>query len=407
MIKRIALICLLLLALCLSAAFADTAREVTGDAKFKVPYNNNTIRRMRDRDQLTAMQAGAQKNPTVTITMDKEECAAIYIEFGNSVLPFEVQAKDGKNWVTIAECAAEYPQCYVEFEPQKEVRLYFPTGKKYEALYIREIYLFSEGEMDESIVHIWQPALDKADVLLLVAHPDDEILWFGGTLPTLAGERGLDVTAAWLTCANTCRRLELLNAIWHCGVRNYPDIGDWEDIKSYNINDLYSKWGKDKMDVYLVRLLRRYQPEVVITHAYDGEYGHAAHKVCAYSLTRAVELAADESFDKSSAQEYGAWQVKKLYVHKTHEDLSVTVMDWHVPLAAFDGKTGYEIACEAYKMHASQPQEKNGKEALYHVQDAGEEHDASVYTLVYSVVGEDTVGGDFMENIPAESLSSF
>lgn len=406
MMKRIALLALLLLALCLSAAVADTARDVTKDAKFSVPYNDNTIRRMRDRDQQTAMQAGSQKNPTVTITMDKEECAAVYIEFGNSVLPFEVQKKEDGKWVTIAECAAEYPQCYVEFEAQKELRLYFPTGKKYEALYIREIYLFSEGEMDESIVHIWQSAHEKADVLLLVAHPDDEVLWFGGTLPTLAGERGLDVTVAWLTCANSCRRLELLNAIWHCGVRNYPDIGEWKDIKSYNINDLYRQWGKDKMDQYLVRLLRHYQPEVVITHAYDGEYGHAAHKVCAHSLTRAVELAADETYDKQSLNEYGAWQVKKLYVHKTSENLPTTVMDWHQPLEAFGGKTGYEIACEAYKMHASQPQEKNGKEALYHVQDVGEEHDASVYTLVHSTVGEDKVGGDFMENIPAESLSN-
>ena len=399
MIRRLCFLCLVLLAL-MACAQADTARDVTKDAKFSVPHNDNTIRRMRDRDQQTAMQAGAQKNPTVTITMQKEECAAIYVEFGNSVLPFEVQAKDGKNWVTIAKCAAEYPQAYVEFEPQKELRLYFPTGKKYEALYIREIYLFSEGEMDESIVHIWQPQLDKADVLLLAAHPDDEVLWFGGTLPTLAGERGLDVTVAWLTCSNSCRRLELLNAIWHCGVRTYPDIGEWADIKSYNINDLYNKWGKDKMDKYLVQLLRKYQPEVVITHAYDGEYGHAAHKVCANALTRAVELAADASYDPKSAGEYGAWQVKKMYVHKTSDNLPTTVMDWHEPLSAFNGKTGYEIACEAYKKHASQPQEKNGKEALYHVQDVGEEHDSSVYTLVYSTVGADVVGGDFMENIP-------
>lgn len=395
---------MLIMALFVGTAAADVAREVTDDAKFNVPYNNNTIRRMRDRDELTAMQAGAQKNPTVTITMNQEECAAIYIEFGNSVLPFEVQVKDGKQWRTVASWDEAYAQAYVEFESAKELRLYFPTGKKYEALYIREIFLFSEGDMDESIVHIWQKPLEKADVLLLVAHPDDEVLWFGGTLPTLAGEKDLDVTVAWLTCANTCRRLELLNAIWHCGVRNYPDIGEWEDIKSYNLQNLYSKWGKDDLDEYLVRLLRRYQPEVVITHAYDGEYGHAAHKACAYSLTRAAELAADPSYDTKSAEQYGAWQVKKFYVHKTSDDQAATVMDWHVPLSAFDGKTGYEIACEAYRKHASQPQEKKGKEALYHVQDAGEEHDASVFTLIYSTVGPDVQGGDFMENIPAAAL---
>lgn len=404
---RLLILCALVLTALMSLALGETAREVTQDAKFKVPHNNNTIRRMRDRDQLTAMQAGAQKNPTVTITMEKEECAAIYLEFGNSILPFEVQAKNGKNWETIASWDLPYAQAYVEFEPQKELRLYFPTGKKFEALYIREIYLFAEGEMDTSIVHVWEPQLDKADVLMLVAHPDDEVLWLGGTLPTLAGEKGLDVTCAWLTCGNTCRRLELLNSIWHCGVRSYPDIGDWKDIKSYDINELYKAWGKNDMDRYVVRLLRRYQPEVVVTHAYDGEYGHAAHKVCAWALTRAVELAADETYDKQSLNEYGVWQVKKLYVHKTAEGKETTVMDWHVPLDFFGGKTGYEVACEAYKMHASQPQDKNGKDALYHVQDVGEEHDSSVYTLVYTTVGEDVIGGDFMENIPAEDLSTY
>ena len=403
-IRLLLLVALLALA---GIATAETAREVTTDAKFSVPYNNNTIRRMRDRDRLTAMQAGAQKNPTVTITMQKEECAAVYLEFGNSILPFEVQAKNGKSWETIAAWDEVYAQAYVEFEPQKELRLYFPTGNKHQSLYIREIFLFSEGEMDEEIVHVWQPALDKADVLVLVAHPDDEVLWLGGTLPTLAGEKGLNVTAAWLTCGNTCRRLELLNCIWHCGLRNYPDIGEWEDIKSYNINDLYKKWGKDKMDLYVARLLRKYQPEVVVTHAYDGEYGHAAHRVAAWSMTRAVELAADETFDKTSLQEYGAWQVKKLYVHKTSEDLPTTVMDWHQPLAAFGGKTGFEIACEAYLKHASQPHDKNGKESLYSVQDVGDENDSSIYTLVYSTVGPDVIGGDFMENIPAEDLSTF
>ena len=91
--SRILALCALML--CASFALADTARDVTLDAKFKVPHNNNTIRRLRDRNEQTAMQAGAQQNPTVTVTMDKEECAAVYIEFGNSILPFEVQVKSG------------------------------------------------------------------------------------------------------------------------------------------------------------------------------------------------------------------------------------------------------------------------------------------------------------------------
>ena len=43
-IRRCVLLCMLILTLCAGTAMADVAREVTGDAKFSVPYNNNTIR---------------------------------------------------------------------------------------------------------------------------------------------------------------------------------------------------------------------------------------------------------------------------------------------------------------------------------------------------------------------------
>ena len=151
------------------------------------------------------------------------------------------------------------------------------------------------------------------------------------------------------------------------------------------------------MDAYVVALLRRYKPEVVVTQALDGEYGHAAHVICARSMSRACELAADPSYDPESAAEYGVWRVKKVYLHKG--DQPTTVMDWRQPLSAFGGKTGFDIACEAYKLHDSQPQPRNGKKSLYEVADEKAEHSSFVYTLIHSTVGEDTVGGDFFENI--------
>ena len=46
----------------------------------------------------------------------------------------------------------------------------------------------------------WQPSCEKADLLLIVAHPDDELLWFGGALPTYAGERGMAVQVMYMAC---------------------------------------------------------------------------------------------------------------------------------------------------------------------------------------------------------------
>ncbi len=395
--RKLLIALLALLSLCAGACAAE-APEVTKDAKFSVPFiESGTLRRMTDRDSQTAMQTGKVKEPVVNVAMKSGECAAVYLEFGNNVMPFSVQVREGKDWVDIAAWDQPYAQAYLEFAPQSEFRLRFETHNKYTALYIREIYLFAEGERNAA-AHVWQPTVEKADLLVLVAHPDDELLWLGGTLPVYAGQYQKDTVVAYLTCANSCRRQELLNGLWHCGVRTYPDIGAFEDIKSYDATKLYPKWGgTEQVDTYVVRLLRRYRPEVVVTHALDGEYGHAAHVICARSMSRACELAADPVYDPDSAAQYGAWEVKKIYLHKGEQP--TLVMDWRQPLTAFDGRTGFDVACEAYKLHASQPQPKNGKKSLYEVADENAEHSSFIYTLIHSAVGEDTEGGDFFEHI--------
>ena len=56
--------------------------------------------------------------------------------------------------------------------------------------------------------------------------------------------------------------------------------------------------------------------------------------------------AADGTRYLESAEKYGAWQVKKLYLH-LYDTASIT-MDWRVPLAAFDGKTALYYAKKNY-----------------------------------------------------------
>ena len=398
-----AAIAVLLLGLFAASALGETAREITGDASFAATkLVSGTLKRMTDRDRQTALQTEKQKEPVLSVTMKTGECAALYIEFGNNVMPFDVQAKENGEWVTLAHWEDMYAQAYVEFAPQAEFRLRFETDGKSTALYLREIFLFSEGERSD-IAQVWEPACEKADLLVLAAHPDDELLWLGGLIPTYAGERGMKVQVCYLTCANSCRRVELLNGLWHCGVRNYPDIGNYKDIKGYNAAKLYPQWGgRDAVDLYVARLLRRYQPEVAVTQAIDGEYGHAAHVVCGRSMSRACELAADPDYDPESAAMYGVWTGKKVYLHKG--DHPTLTMDWRAPLEAFGGKSSFEVAEEAYRLHASQPQPRNGKKSLYYVTPENDENSSFIYTLVYSTVGDDEIGGDMFEHVPADAL---
>ena len=100
---------------------------------------------------------------------------------------------------------------------------------------------------------------------------------------------------------------------------------------------------------------------------------------------------------KSSMATYG---IKDFIVTVTLGEAPTTYMNWRQPLTAFGGKTGFEIAEEAFLRHVSQLVITSFK-----VAPEGSDYDSFAYTLVHSTVGEDTVGGDFFENIPRECLS--
>ena len=151
---------------------------------------------------------------------------------------------------------------------------------------------------------------------------------------------------------------------------------------------------RDMKSVDLAQHARRpvdpYKPDVVVTHGRGGEYGHGAHKVTADASVYCVENAANPSVLPALCEAYGAWTVKKLYLHMGEEN--VIRMDWNVPLSAMGGKTGEQLAQEAFLLHVTQ------QKTRYVVTDEGKTGNAK-FSLVYTTVGPDTVGGDFFENV--------
>lgn len=69
---------------------------------------------------------------------------------------------------------------------------------------------------------------------------------------------------------------------------------------------------------------------------------------------------------------------------------NIIFMDWHVPLESMGGKTGLELAQEAYAYHVTQ------QSTSFTVTDEGRTGNAK-FSLVYSQVGEDQIGGDFLK----------
>ena len=315
----------------------------------------------------------------------------LYLCFFQRVIPIIIQVPDGnggyRDEVTVSD---PYLHQAVDLPGVTSVRIRIADESKKEMLRLAELRFFGQGALPDD-VQTWRTP-EKADMLIISGHPDDELLWYGGAIPVYAGERRLHVQLVYLTHGDYWRENELLDGLWMCGVRDYPIIGEFPDSRTRDAADIFRKWGGGKKTVFpwLAGIIRRLKPEVVLTHDTNGEYGHGVHKVAASAAINCFTLAADETFAPDSAAAYGVWQVKKLYVHMYRKN--TIRMDWDQPLGAFGGKTGMEVTEAALLCHKSQ--QPIGFYAPYHAP-----YDCRDFGLYATAVGPDVLKDDFLENI--------
>lgn len=276
---------------------------------------------------------------------------------------------------------------YIEFEGEvTEFTIYTDSSNL-----LADIYCYGEGELP-SDVQVWEPECEKADILLLSSHADDEILFFGSILPEYAGERDLEVQVVYFSQYWTgakIREHEKLDGLWHAGVKNYPYTGDFDDWYASSLEQAENLFGYDKTVEFVVEMLRKFKPQVTVAQDLNGEYGHGTHMLTAKAMTEAITLCGDASKYPESAEKYGTHEVKKTYLHLYGENkIKLTTRE---PLESFDGKTALEVAAESYKYHVSQ------QWCWFYVDDEYE-YSCADFGLYYSAVGIDT-GNDMMENI--------
>lgn len=384
---------LTLLALSLSVAFAAEANDITEDCKFKVCSSGRKYTLMTDKKYTSYWESNKIKTPWIAITAPEgKPIAGLYVCFGNMPESWEIQTSDdGKDWFTAVPGDTRFLHAYVALpQPAQHVRLAVTSEKK-TALRINDLFVLSEGDLPDW-VQVWQPTEEKADILFLSTHPDDELIFFGGAIPTYAVEQQRKVVVAYFTRSNTTRSSELLNGLWHMGVRTYPVIGNFKDSYAKSLKAAYkSAGGKGKVNEWIVGLYRQYKPEVVVTQDTNGEYGHKQHMMIADAAQNCIALAANEDEFTASTIAYGTWQVKKLYLHLYPEN-QIT-FDWTVPLKSMNGATGIELAEEAYTLHKTQA--SSGMS----VTETGTKYDNRVFGLAFTTVGEDVRKDDFLENI--------
>lgn len=371
----------------------SSAVNITKECKITVSGNESS--RLFLTDSSLSTKWGVSGDGFVGIESE-QEIGSVYIEW--AVVPdYWVLSVFNQNTYKAEKKCGEFG--YInEFQsmekPLRNIRLVW--NKCDHAVSIARITVFSAGTVPDT-VQKWEPTLQKADMLVLSTHADDEHLYFGGTIPTYAGEQHKKVQVSYLINHGISRTRELLAGLWVAGAKAYPVISDFPDIYAATYPAAQKVYSEKSVLEYQVGLLRRFKPDVVIGHDLNGEYGHGMHIMNAKTLTEAITAAQDASLFPESAALYGTWEVKKCYLHLYKEN-QIT-MDWNQPLSYFGGKTAWEVAKLAYDKHVSQHQFK------FRVRIEGP-NDCRLFGLYYSAVGPDVQKNDFFENINPDPTPS-
>jgi LmbE family N-acetylglucosaminyl deacetylase len=278
----------------------------------------------------------------------------------------------------------------------------------------------------------------KADLLLVVAHPDDE----AAATPYLAraldehkrvavvyGTRGSSGSnsagAEQASALGVVREIEARNALSTIGITNVWFLGG-KDTASQNALQSLANWGHGASLEQLVRIVRLTRPEVILTFlpgVFVGE-DHGDHQAAGVIATEAFDCAGDSAvFPEQVAaatkrlepflENLRPWQPKKIYYFPDadREDIfrgkgpAYSVKE----ISPSSKKAYWRMAVDSFRAH--QTQEKSYLDLLASLDEAELEKKAATdgWTNPQSyVLGKSLVGGgetaDIFESIGANSI---
>ena len=215
-------------------------------------------------------------------------------------------------------------------------------------------------------------ALDRLDVVGSVlhtgAHPDDEnsslLAWLSrgqgartAYLSTTRGEGGQNLIGTELFEALGVIRTEELLAARRFDRAQQFFTPNYEFGFSKTADETLEKWGKERLVGDMVRVIRKFRPEVIISR-FSGtpRDGHGHHQAAGIATREAFHAAADPDL----YPEYGRpWQAKKLYMSAGgggrggrggSGDIRINVGEYGSAI----GRSYHEIAMEGRSLHRTQ-----------------------------------------------------
>lgn len=390
--KRKVFLCFALMLLLLGGLVrAEGGEDITKRCKFEMAGSSKHRAQMFDRMYKTAWQIRPKATSNIKITLPKDvEEGGLYLCWAER--PEEWKLYLGETLIAQSDDNDFYHE-YVPFAGSGKLRLEIKAKEKKRAM-MGELFVI-EGDTPPAFVQRWEKTPEQADIMILVAHPDDDLLFMGGAIPYYTHVEKKPLIVSYLTCANHMRRSEMLNALWKMGVRHYPVIGSFQDKAFKTRALLYNSWRKERAQGYVTELFRKYKPQVVLSHDINGEYGHSAHKVAAELAQYAAKASGNENLHKESAKKYGVHSIDKLYLHLYKNQIR---LDWKKSYEELGGKSPLEVAEEGFKMHRSQQKNhRMGKSAVY---------DTEKFGLAFSNVGDDVEKNNFFENVVPREQSA-
>ena len=361
--------------------------SMTGDCRIDVTAGRKAS--LTDNDYSTAWSPSAESD-TVTVTLPEgKNGALVTLEWTRSPSSFTVAlAGESGGAIRTIEEANEGGMLSFAYDLTSDVRQIVISTPDTENG-ICELRVMEEGKVSP-ITQQWQPIEGKVDLMIFSAHQDDELLFFGGTIPYYVAQ-GKNVVVVYMADCGRSRYAEALAGLWACGLKNHPIFLNYTDRRLDDYEKTVDLWGLETTEAAIVELIRNYQPDVIVTHDINGEYGHNQHKLTSYAVRRAYWLAADPESYPASYETYGLWETKKLYIH-LYESNQLTMTAYDEPMEELNGLTPTQVATIGYSKHVSQ-------QKYYSMENHGVRYDNRLYGLISTTVGDDVEHNDFFENI--------